>query len=91
MTNHNDRRAFDGYRLVDKNMLSFLWFQTAGITLHYFGIGKIQPATDVERLDCVLRLGKLWREHSDIFSDDAVLVMNFLIAAAKDLAAVHGH
>jgi hypothetical protein len=72
-------------------MLSFLWFQAAGITLHYFGIGKMQPVSDAERLDCVYRLGTLWREHSDILSDYAAVVMVCLITAADDLATVSGH
>lgn len=91
MTNDKNYSIPDGYRLAEENMLSFLWFQAAGITLHYFGIGTIQPATDGERIDCVRRLGELWREHADLLPDEAVVLMDRLISAADDLAAISGH
>jgi hypothetical protein len=91
MTDHKDHPIPHGYRLIDDNMLSFLWFQAAGITLHYFGIGTIQPASDAERIDCVHRLGELWREHVDLLPDEAAVIMDWLITAANDLSAVSGH
>jgi hypothetical protein len=84
-------RIPDGYRLIDDNTLSFLWFQAAGITLHYFGVGKIQPILDAERIDCVKRLAKLHQEHGDILSEEALLVLDCLITAAINLTDVSGH
>ena len=79
------------YRLVHEVTLSFLWYQTAGITLRYFGVGKIQPISDAERIDCVAHLDRLYQEHGDVLSGEAALVMDCLIAAALDLAEVSGH
>jgi hypothetical protein len=90
MTDSKDRAAFGRLRLIDENMLSFLWFQAAGITLHYFGIGKIRPASDQERLDCVYRLGTLWCEHADILPDESAVIMDHLIGAATDLGERDG-
>lgn len=73
---------------MDEATLSFLWFQTAGITLHYFGVGKILALSDEERLDCVTRLARLHKEHADILSEESLLVMDVLIAAAIDLTNV---
>lgn len=80
-----------GYRLVSEEMISFLWFQTAAITLHYFGIGRIRVATDAQRIDCVKRLGTLFLKHSDILSDDGALILDVLMQAADDLSGISGH
>lgn len=80
-----------GYRLIDDTTLSFLWFHTAGMALHYLGVGTIQPVSDAERIDCVARLAKLHREHEDVLSDESLLVVDCLIAAALDLMNISGH
>ncbi|MPZ79662.1 MAG: hypothetical protein GEV28_04385 [Actinophytocola sp.] len=79
------------YRLIDETTLSFLWFQTAGITLHYFGAGKIQPVSDAEQIDCVASLGRLYQEHGHILPDEAQVVMDCLITAAIGLTEGSDH
>lgn len=90
--NHgNDHKIPDGYRLVDETTLSFLWFHTAAVALHYFGVKKIPLVSDAERLDCVMRLGKLHQQHSDLLPDESLLVIDCLVTAATDLTRVSRH
>ena len=81
----------DGYRSIESEMLSFLWYQAAGLTLQYFGVGAIRPASDADRINCVTRLGLLYQQHSDILPEEAVLIMDCLLSAAIDLQQVSGH
>jgi hypothetical protein len=78
-------------RLIDEEALSFLWFQAASLTLHSLGVVQGHVMSDGQRLDSVKRLGQLYLQHAAIMPDEAVLVMDCLLAAAADLVAKTGH
>jgi hypothetical protein len=91
MSTENTSDSSAAGRLVDEEALSFLWFQAASLTLRSLGVAQGHMMSDGQRLDSVARLGKLYLQHAEVLPDEAVLVMDCLIAAAGGLITPTEH